>query len=217
MEVTHFAFCDESNWNQGRFRSIAMVSVPAKEFQGIQRDFKEILTTNGKQEFKWKKIHDAVYKRIAYAFVDKVLSLATQEEKLIRIDILIWDIKDRRHDIPGRDDELNLQVMYYHLFKNVISQRWDGGAVWHLMPDQNTVVNWNRLEQYLLTYTENKQLTKGPISFFEFLKREFSIARITPVDSKNYPLVQVADLFAGLAVCSYTNIFILSVKREKWE
>jgi len=106
--------------------------------------------------------------------------------------------------------------MYYHLLKNVLRVRWPDYSEWHIYPDENTSLNWNEVEDFLdrasmTAELVNNLLTKG--TFNVRLRTEFRIREINPVQSHLEPLVQLADLFAGLAAYSYDKFEIYS----KWK
>jgi hypothetical protein len=121
------------------------------------------------------------------------------------VDVLIWDIQDSRHNVPGRDDIANLQRMYYHLFRNVLRARWPDDAIWRLHPDEHTVLDWETVKDCLEAKSTSIEVdcTLFPVGGFKVsLRREFGIEEIQPVSSGDHPLLQLADLFAGLAVFS---------------
>ena len=69
--------------------------------------------------------------------------------------------------------------MYAHLLGQILPQRWPAGAsFFHIYPDEQDALRWQRL------------LTTPHIT------------DITPSPSTAQPLIQLADLFAGLAVYS---------------
>lgn len=125
--VTHVGFSDESNWNKGRFRSLGLVTAPLDVVADLQSEIKARLQGSDVSEFKWSELGGA---RERFAAI-KLCQLAVQAacQGRLRVDVLIWDIRDRRHNIPGRDDIANLQRMYYHLFRNVLRARWPNDAV----------------------------------------------------------------------------------------
>jgi hypothetical protein len=136
-------------------------------------------------------------------FVDYTVSKAA--DGTLRVDVLIWDVQDTRHDVVGRDDHANLQRMYYHLFRNVLQRRWHRGSSWRLRPDEQTAVAWDTLE----TFVDSQGLSvdvKGPLippgSLRRRFRREFRVEEIVPCESGSEPIAQLADLFAGLAVYS---------------
>jgi len=124
----------------------------------------------------------------------------------LRVDVLIWDIQDSRHKVPGRNDIANLQRMYYHLFRNVLRARWPNDAVWRLYPDEHTALDWETvrecLEKVSVTVQRERSLSTGG-EFRIRLRREFGIEEIRPIRSDQHPLLQLADLFAGLAAFSH--------------
>jgi carbonic anhydrase len=109
------------------------------------------------------------------------------------------------HKIRDRDDVANLQRMYYHIFKNVLSKRWPDKSSWILYPDQNTAIDWDTIEDILDIKSSNIEaysnlFTKGRFKFR--LKEEFNIREIVPCGSKYEPLIQLGDLYAGMAIYS---------------
>lgn len=155
------------------------------------------------EEFKWKDLKDARKRSVAQEMCNFAIKKACALQ--LRIDVLIWDIQDSRHNVPGRDDIENLQRMYYHLFQNVLRLRWPDNAVWRLYPDEHTAMDWKRVGDFLekkstCIEVERSLFTEG--YFCIRLKKEFNIEEIVSVRSLDHPLLQLADLFAGMAVFS---------------
>jgi hypothetical protein len=195
--VTHVAFADESNWNQGRYRSISLISAALDDARLAHRELAVLRTRFGKSEFKWQTTSP----KHGIALVD--FHVARLER--LRADVLIWDIEDSRHkNLPDRDDKANFARMYYHLLHNVLRRRWPNGGRWLICPDEQKEVDWLALEQCLgwrSWVSEEKlfALNSDSLALREF----YNIDEIRPVSSHEYLLVQLADLFAGLAVYSY--------------
>lgn len=113
--------------------------------------------------------------------------------------------------------------MYYHLFKYMLWERWPDGSIWALYPDENTALDWDGVQDCLKSKSiridaHRDLFTKGNLKLR--LKREFGIKKITPCKSDQEPLIQLADLFAGLVVYSRSsyNRFVsweLSNKKEE--
>ena len=190
-----FGWADESSQNKGRYRAIGMVSHPAEFESKLEGDINNILDyvfdESGlkRRELKWNKID--IFRCRAYErIVDYFLEHTGLGNPPFRVDILRWDIEDSRHSIQGRDDNQNLQRMYYHLFSNVISKRWPSGD-WCFFPDKTGSVDWGELASFL-------DLGGSKVD----LNERFNIRSINEVDSKDNVLVQVADFFAGLSVFS---------------
>ncbi|MBW2599853.1 MAG: DUF3800 domain-containing protein [Deltaproteobacteria bacterium] len=206
--ITHIGFSDESHWNIGRFRSLALVTLPLEYLDTINTELTDLLFDSGLKEFKWSELQGARSRLAAEKICDFIIQKASKG--ILRVDVLIWDIQDRRHNIRGRDDTANLQRMYYHLFLNVLRERWPDDAVWRLYPDEHTAMKWQEVKDFLTAASlrREKQATLSNWNKFSVrLRSEFGIEEIIETTSSKSPLLQVADLFAGLAVFS----------REKYE
>jgi len=167
-----------------------------------------LLRDSGVDEFAWKKLAGAKERFAAIKLCEFCVNYACA--RVLRVDVLIWDTRDERHDVPRRDDVANLQRMYYHLFRNVLRARWPDNALWRLHPDEHTALDWDTIQdclEHTSTSVEVAPTFKADRPFRLRLRREFGIEQIEPVRSQDHPLLQVADLFAGLAVFS----------REKYE
>ena len=203
LKITHVGFSDESNWNVGRFRSLGLVTAPRKHLSELERGLSILLSNSGLTEFKWKKLRGAREQFVAEKICKFVIDHACA--KKLRVDVLIWDIQDRRHNIRGRDDIENLQRMYYHLFRNVLRKRCPNDEVWCLYPDEHTAMNWQSVQDYLTatsTRIEKEKTIFTGGKFYLRIRKDFHIERIEEAKSQVHLLLQVADLFAGLAVFS---------------
>lgn len=201
--ITHVGFSDESNWNTGRFRSLGLVTMPLEALDDVTQRLEQLLAKSGVKEFKWKNL-GGVKEQVA---AGKMCDFAIEEalKKRLRVDVLIWDIQDSRHNIKGRDDIANLQRMYYHLFRNVLRARWPKNAIWRLHPDEHTAMDWQTVEDCLQSVAESWELEHSLFTGSKFrlrLRQEFALEEIIPVTSQKQPLLQLADLFAGMAVFS---------------
>ena len=197
------AFADETRYNKGRYRGIALVSLRENEADGFKTEVRKLITDSNVKELKWQQL-DGARERFAAA---KALRFALEKaaQARMRADILIWDTRDRRHIVRRRDDIANLQRMYYHLFRYVLCNRWPDGSVWNLFPDENTSLDWGSVEDFLEMAStdvviERNLLTKGSLKVR--LRQEFRIEEITPCKSIDELLVQLADLLAGLGAYS---------------
>ena len=201
---SHLAVADESYTTNSRFRSVAVVTLKDWDARRINWRFGQLIKDSDLKEFKWKKLKQARERFAAEKIIELTLQLA-HEEKL-RVDTLIWDTQDGRHNIQGRDDIANLQIMYFQLFKNVMRYRWPADSTWHLYPDENSALDWKVMKSFLdKTGFTALPRSLGSESFQTRLQRDFQVLRIQEVNSKHTPLCQVADLFAGLGAYSYAG------------
>lgn len=202
-KVSHYAFSDESHWNVGRYRSIGLVSLPCSKLLNIEDDIQNILSKNSIKEFKWSELQSSKERFAAIEICKLIISWSLK--KTIRVDILEWDIKDSRHSILKRDDCKNLQLLYYHLFSNVMRKRWPGRLRWALIPDEHTSIDWETIDDCLSAKGDGILRVVPDIASGSFKVRlceDFFIDSINPSHSEDHPLIQIADLFAGLAVFS---------------
>ena len=213
-KVSHVCFSDESNWNDGRHRSIGMVSLPADSLECLEAELASLLRSADVNEFKWTKVNGFHLKSVAEEMCDFAIKHASLSR--IRIDVLVWHTEDKRHKVLRRDDEKNLNIMYYHFFRNVFRKRWDDDAVWKLYPDRNNVLDWMALQEYLDNSRTQIDLIEPTLfnerASFKF-SCEYGLTEIQDIDSKDYALLQLADLFAGLVAFSYTHYS----KYEEWK
>jgi len=82
--------------------------------------------------------------------------------------------------------------------------RWPEDAVWCFRPDKHTNIDWMTIQACLANAAVSIDLAPdGKEGFRLQLRREFRIEEINPVTSTEHPpLLQIADLFAGIAVFS---------------
>jgi hypothetical protein len=206
--ASHFATADESRYNQRRYRAVAMVSCRGSLRTDLSSRFLAIIRAANLVEFKWHKLRQARDRFAALAMIDETISLAMSGK--IRIDALIWDTHDSRHRIKRRDDIANLQRMYYHLFKNVLRNRWPTDATWELCPDEHTGMNWQSVADYLdlsaiSLWSDRPDMFSNDDQFHVRIVREFRVVRIQEIASHVESLCQLADLFAGLAAYSHSE------------
>jgi hypothetical protein len=96
--------------------------------------------------------------------------------------------------------------MYYHLLKNVLQARWPDYSQWNIFPDVHTGLNWNEVEDFLDLASMTTEIVRPFMTVGAFklrLRTEFRIEDITPCESPLEPMIQVADLLAGLGAYSY--------------
>ncbi len=180
-----------------------MITLTQKNLKGVKDELQQLLKESDVSEFKWERLSSARERFAALKLVEFAIGKASTDS--LRIDVLTWDAEDSRHKVRRRDDVANLERMYYHLFKYVLRERWPDGSIWELRPDENTALKWNSVQdflEYASSKTEMRRdlFTKG--KFILRLKKEFRIEKITPSKSHKEPLIQLADLFAGLSVYS---------------
>jgi hypothetical protein len=203
--ASHIAYADESYYTDERFRSVAVVTLESSDREAFSKTFRALLDDSGIDEFKWNKLRQARERFAAIKLIDEAIRLAANQQ--LRVDVLIWDIHDSRHQIQGRDDTANFQRMYYHLFKNVLLRRWPSQSTWNLFPDENSALGWTTVQDYLDTAGISIEIASSLFDEKPFsirLSRDFQIVQIEEVSSTLEPICQVADLFSGIGAYSHT-------------
>jgi hypothetical protein len=202
---SHIAFADESYYLDGRYRGLGLVSLRYRDYQSVTSKLKSILKESNIKEFKWNKLKSARERCAALKLIRYAIEIA--HAGTLRFDLLTWDIMDNRHTVNRRHEIDNLHRMYHHLSKNVFGKRWINKSTWILHPDENSVMRWEEVRKYL----ERKSHTINPTPnlFQPYQKvdvvQNYHIQKISPVNSEDEPLVQLIDLFVGLAVYSRLN------------
>ena len=116
----------------------------------------------------------------------------------VRADIITWDTQDSRHAIQGRDSIANLERMYYKVLTHAARQ-WNQ-VEWSFHPDKNSQVHWHEITDFINKTRLAKPAINAPFLFnSEDLDQSIEFTRVEPLDSLEEPLIQLADLLAGMA------------------
>jgi hypothetical protein len=199
---THVAYADESSHNVGRYRAIALVGMHRDVASPLKTELRRLLADSGVREAKWQNVKTARNRFAAEKLLRAFLAGANRGE--LRADVMIWDTYDARHSVPGRDDSGNLARMYYHLCRCTFRDRAPRGAVWAVFPDEQSEMDWTVLRQTLGLEGFKEGLRRGG-RLIEAHHSGYRIASVNAVRSHEEPIVQIADLLAGMAVYSYAS------------
>lgn len=149
--------------------------------------------------FKWSNIKTDNEYNALKKLLDYLLPLL--EKRLVRIELLIWHISDSRHSVMKRDDTTNLSMMYDKLIKDFVTRNLKKRDKLYLYPDQTDSMNWKKLQQIL--FNQKLSITYH-LEEFEIIASGFKVI-IEESSTKNKPLIQIADIFAGMANSSYKD------------
>jgi len=204
IRPSHIAYADETSYNAGRIRGGGLVTLPSAVKPGIGNEIRKILYGSNVGEFAWEKLSGARERFAAIKLIGFMMEHAWTGH--LRIDLLVWDTEDRRHKIPGRDDIANLGRKYYHLFRNTLKNRWLAGSAWLLKPDENSAIDRATLQECLRASSVEMMLS-GPLfeeqDHLGRLRLDLDVLDIQPSVSSEEPLIQLADLFVGMAIYSH--------------
>ena len=194
------AFCDASGVFAEHYQSIGVISGTTEFLCKLRNDMLVILNDLGMTEIKFSninKLDSREFKAARHFFTESINNYIKFHS--VRADILTWYTADSRHSTPGRDDIENLGRMYYHLLRN-IARKWNITS-WSIYIDKNENVDFDVLRECLNSRIDQIDTGQFPeiIESFEQLKELEVVKEISEVESREEPLVQLADLFAGLA------------------
>jgi len=179
---------------------VSIVSGETHSLDLLRDRLLRILEENGLSRVEWKEVTGDRRRTIAaITYISAAAAFAI--EGAIRMDILTWDMHDDRHRIRGRDDIANLERMYYRLFTNMAKRH--GQTRWSFYPDENSALDWEEIAQYISTTRLHKPIP-GVIRLLGQDKSTIDLSHVEPQSSSDEPLVQLADLFVGLARFSRT-------------
>lgn len=170
-------YADETQYNVGRYRGVALVSAPLAYVPALAAEVARILAESGVGECKWEKVRSA---RTRFA-AEKLLAwtVDTALAGQFTVDTLTWDAGaavPASYQLPYLK---KLHRMYAGLLAHSLAHRWPDGRPWVIHPDEQNALRWPVIA------------AASP-----------RIARLEPRPSAAEPLIQLADLFAGLAVFS---------------
>lgn len=194
------AFCDASGVFAEHYQSIGVISGTTESLCKLRNDMLEILNDLGMSEIKFSsinKLDSREFKAARHFFIESINNYI--RSRSVRADVLTWYTADSRHSTPRRDDIENLGRMYYHLLRN-IARRWNITS-WSIYIDKDEKVDFGVLRECLNSRINQIDTGQFPeiIESLEQLKELEVVKEITEVNSREEPLVQLADLFAGVA------------------
>lgn len=158
----------------------------------------------GGLKFMWADFTDDKLRITAEKIIKTILPFCVNG--LIRIDAIIWDVKETRHRIARKDDAKNIGRMYHDLFLETFTHRWPDGADWLLCPEERDQMDWGLLDE-IQGYKsgqrgENSMFDKYAPSGTTQTKQAYEIKDIKKYSFKKSALLQAAELFAGMACYS---------------
>jgi hypothetical protein len=173
-------YSDESSYNYGAVRGVGAVSLRLDNASRLDAELASRLRGSGVRELKWEKVRTA---RTAFA-AEKALAWALDHALVgeVWIETLTWEVTGAAASRARRPALANLRDGYRTLLASVMARQSAGSDPtprWRVVPDEQTAIPWTRLR--------------------EALPR---VAEIIPARSEASPLIQLADLFTGLAIFS---------------
>ena len=173
-------YSDESSYNYGAVRGVGAVSLRLDNAPRLDAELASLLRASDVRELKWEKVRTA---RTAFA-AEKALAWALDHALggALWIETLTWEVTSAAASRARRPALATLRDGYTTLLTSVMarqSQRGTPARPWRIFPDEQTAISWARMCEALPQTPE-----------------------ISPARSEASPLIQLADLFTGLAVFS---------------
>ena len=202
-------FTDESSISGSRYPSISAFSIPYGSFNYMTERYQHILRELEISEFKWNKLRNNNYYECAKRIVDVLFKYLYEDQ--LRIDVVIWDTYDSRHNIKRRDDISNFERMFFHLLKISLKKR-EHGSIYHIRPDERGGIDWETIKD-CLNGIGRKRHSERTLFGELFSDPSFTIKSFVEKDSKKEILIQIPDLFSGMA--SYSKYYYQEYREWK--
>jgi hypothetical protein len=200
------AYSDESGINVGdRYTSVSVVSGEAGVLSCLRDKLSKTLIDKGVKEVKFSKItgYGSPITQAAVDFIGCVVNDFAIYDS-VRIDTITTDNECLNGEDYDYVSEPDLEGMYYQLLSN-IGRRW-GCTTWGFYPDENSGVNWGDIVSSL-NITSMSNTKWGQERFVGRIDEDaqFEFSEVEELNSVGEPLVQLADLFAGMARFSHED------------
>jgi hypothetical protein len=173
-------YSDESSYNYGAVRGVGAVSLRGDDAARLSAELASLLRASSVRELKWEKVRTARGAFAARKALTWALDHALGGE--LWIETLTWEVTSAAASRARRPTLTQLRSAYTTLLRSVMARHPERGATpqsWRIVPDEQTAVPWTRIQEALP-----------------------QTASIMPARSESQPLIQLADVFAGLAVFS---------------
>lgn len=201
MREVFAVYSDESGCFTGRYQAIGIVSGQKIVLSQLSSKLMNILIDKNITELKFSDVRTHSPKiEAAKEFIK--LGIEFARLKKIRIDVLVYDTQDARHTVRGRDDVANLERMYYKMLRHICEQC--NQTDWEFYPDEQSAINWQEIINYL-NRTKMPRHKPNILSLFEQEKLKINFKKVEQLASHKEPLIQFADIFAGIACFSREN------------
>ena len=200
------AYSDESGINVGdRYTSVSVVSGEVGALSCLRDKLNETLKDKQVDEVKFFKIkgYRSPFTQAAISFIECTVKDFAIHNK-VRVDTITTDNKPLERDNYDCGNKPDLERMYYSVLADIV-RRW-GYTKWGFYADMNSKVDWSEIVSYLNRTRLRKRVEK-PLLIKLMLDKnpEFEFSEVKQVDSVEEPLVQLADLFAGMARFSHDS------------
>jgi hypothetical protein len=200
------AYGDESGINVGdRYTSVCVVSGEAGVLDCLRRKLDKTLREKNVDEVKFTKIrrYEGPMAQAAVKFIECTVNDFAAHNK-VRVDTITMDNEYLGGDNYDYGHKPELERMYYCVLAHIV-RRWRYRR-WDFYADVNSRVDWQEIVEYLNMTSMQKKIKKPLL--MELMSEEnpeFEFSGVKELNSAGEPLIQLADLFAGMARFSYED------------
>ncbi len=173
-------YSDESSYNYGAVRGVGAVSLRVDNSARLGEELASLLRASSVRELKWEKVRTARAAFAAQKALTWALNHALDDE--LWIETLTWEVTSAAASRARRPALTQLRNAYTTLLSSVMTRHPERDVQsqgWRIAPDEQSAIPWTRIQDALP-----------------------QTATIMPARSEPQPLIQLADVFAGLAVFS---------------
>jgi hypothetical protein len=193
------AYSDESGIFEQRYQAIGIVSGPDDELAQLRTALKNILDKENVSELKFVNIRRSKGKTMKAA--QRFLTCAIREfaiQTRLRIDVITWGDENSLEVIQSNNRIAKLEDMYHRVLTH-IGRQWRQ-INWNFYPDVNSQIHWNQIISFL-NRTSLVRFKPRLLQLFENNdpNQSFKFSNVKELSSSCEPLIQLADLFAGMA------------------
>jgi len=196
--VLFSAYSDESGIYDERYQAIAVVSGSDIELAQLRTRLENILSNDGLNELKFVNINRSKSKttKAARDFLKCTVREFASHARL-RIDVIVWDEQNSK-SAKTNDRTARLEDMYHRVLTH-IGRQWKQIS-WKFYPDENSQIHWHQIVSFLNRTRVNRPQPRL-LQLFESseLDQVFRFSNVEQLSSFDEPLIQLADLFAGMA------------------
>ena len=199
------AYSDESGINvNDRYTSIAVVSGEKDILDCLRDKLANIVSAKKIKEVKFLKVtgYGSTITQAARQFLKCTLNEFACNQR-VRVDIITMDNQASYCAPLDYSSKPDLEHMYYCVVSHIVRQ-WQN-TQWNFYPDVNSKINWNEIILFLNMTRLHKKKIRNPL-LIDLMFAEnprFQFNEIKQLSSVEEPLIQLADLFAGIARFSH--------------
>jgi len=193
------AYSDESGIFDRRYQAIGVISGPDYELALLRTALRNILGKENVNELKFVNIRRSKGKtmKAAQRFITCAIGEFAIQTRL-RIDVITWGDENSLEIIQSNDHIAKLEDMYHRVLTH-IGRQWRQ-INWNFYPDANSQIHWNQIISFL-NRTSLARFKPRLLQLFESNdpSQSFKFSNVKELSSSCEPLIQLADLFAGMA------------------